>query len=337
MSVDYTAPSFSGGTPSGIALTNAFADIEEVLKDVVSRTGTIPNAMESDLDLNGNDLLNVGGIGSSLLTEEDIEGLRSTVGTLDSRLGFNEALIRRNEEELDALGLRVSSLQDVDIVDNLDDRLSSLETATTIQSSGLQNANIRISETINSLSFVNPKIDGVQRFLGEVDPATQTFPTANKGDVVIMTGNGQLSTRVVQTGQAWRAQVTTAAGIGNNWVRHPSDDIIESSGSMPEFQEGTFSEAQQWTGRGIFTVKGESTTELNGDYLSDSSGLRKLSAPVETSTRYTNTQIDEIENLTTADIPGANWVDFVGQEGIEIPTTWRVISLGSESYLELIA
>ena len=227
MSVDYTAPSFSGGTPSGIALTNAFADIEEVLKDAVSRTGTTPNAMEADLDLNGYDLLNVGGLGGRLLTAEDINGLQGTVGTLDSRSAFNLALIRRNEEEIDALDQRVSSLQNIDIVEDLGARLSSLETSEDIQNDGLQNVNIRISEVQDSLGFINPKLDGVQRFLGEIDPATQTFPIANKGDVVVMTGDGQLSTRTVEAGQAWRAQFTTAADIGNNWVRHPSDDIIE--------------------------------------------------------------------------------------------------------------
>lgn len=47
------------------AINDNFAAIEEAFENTVSRDGTLPNQMEADLDLNGNDLLNVRRIDAS--------------------------------------------------------------------------------------------------------------------------------------------------------------------------------------------------------------------------------------------------------------------------------
>ena len=68
MAIDYTAPTFSGGLPSAVSLNSAFADIETALAKAVSIEGTSPNALDADFDLNGNDLLNVGGMSGVVIT-----------------------------------------------------------------------------------------------------------------------------------------------------------------------------------------------------------------------------------------------------------------------------
>lgn len=58
----------TGSETSAITMINGNSDaIEEALENTLSRDGTSPNQMEADLDLNDNDILNVGQIDAAVL------------------------------------------------------------------------------------------------------------------------------------------------------------------------------------------------------------------------------------------------------------------------------
>lgn len=57
-----TLPEVTSGFSSTTAINNAFSLIEAAIENTVSRDGTLPNNMSGDLDLNSQDLLNVGTI-----------------------------------------------------------------------------------------------------------------------------------------------------------------------------------------------------------------------------------------------------------------------------------
>lgn len=57
-----TLQNISAGYVSTAALNANFDAIETALENTLSRDGTAPNQMEADLDLNGNDVLNAGGV-----------------------------------------------------------------------------------------------------------------------------------------------------------------------------------------------------------------------------------------------------------------------------------
>jgi hypothetical protein len=51
----------TSGYASNTALNSNFSALREALLNTLSRDGSTPNAMNADLDLNGNDILNAGG------------------------------------------------------------------------------------------------------------------------------------------------------------------------------------------------------------------------------------------------------------------------------------
>lgn len=59
MAIEFNRLTIGGGYSTSKINTN-FERIEEALEDAISRSGENPNTMEADLDLNNNDLLNVG-------------------------------------------------------------------------------------------------------------------------------------------------------------------------------------------------------------------------------------------------------------------------------------
>lgn len=64
----------SGAEETAIATLNSnFAAIEDALENTLSRDGTTPNTLEADLDLNGNDILNVGSINAESVTIDGSE------------------------------------------------------------------------------------------------------------------------------------------------------------------------------------------------------------------------------------------------------------------------
>lgn len=62
MSKEPTIVTISTGYASGAVLDSNFQALKEAFSNTVSRDGSTPNTMSADLDLNGNDLLNVGDI-----------------------------------------------------------------------------------------------------------------------------------------------------------------------------------------------------------------------------------------------------------------------------------
>jgi len=97
--INYTPPTFSGGLPSGIQLTQAFADIQTALAKGVSEEDGSTNQMETDLDMNSHRLLNVQDIvinGSST----SLAGIQTQLAQeiLDRQAGdAAEALARAND------------------------------------------------------------------------------------------------------------------------------------------------------------------------------------------------------------------------------------------------
>lgn len=57
----------TSGFVSTAALNTAFDAIEVAMENTLSRDGTTPNQMEADLDLNSNDILNVGSLSTTEL------------------------------------------------------------------------------------------------------------------------------------------------------------------------------------------------------------------------------------------------------------------------------
>lgn len=76
-------------------IDNNFARVKVALQDVVGRSGNLPNHMEADLDLNGNDLLNVGTIQAKDITidGENPAGIleRALEAVIEAELGADSA------------------------------------------------------------------------------------------------------------------------------------------------------------------------------------------------------------------------------------------------------
>ena len=96
MSLNYTAPSFSGGLPTATALTQAFADLEVALSRAVSIDGVAPNAMEEDFDLNGHALLNVGNV-DDLFSSTDTTALATRLTAAELALDLFQ--VSQNEQD----------------------------------------------------------------------------------------------------------------------------------------------------------------------------------------------------------------------------------------------
>jgi len=52
----------TSGYASNTALNSNFAALREALLNTLSRDGSTPNAMNADLDMNGNEIVNAGGL-----------------------------------------------------------------------------------------------------------------------------------------------------------------------------------------------------------------------------------------------------------------------------------
>ncbi len=57
-----TLTSISSGYASTTTLNDNFTALRDSFDNTLSRDGSTPNTMNADIDLNGNDLLNLGGI-----------------------------------------------------------------------------------------------------------------------------------------------------------------------------------------------------------------------------------------------------------------------------------
>jgi hypothetical protein len=98
-------------------INNNFTDIQEALQDALSRSGNGPNQMEADIDLNSNDLLNVGALDVETLTvagEEFVpEGVTAvgppgdsatiTVGTVTTGAAGTDVIVTNVGDEVDAI------------------------------------------------------------------------------------------------------------------------------------------------------------------------------------------------------------------------------------------
>lgn len=81
MAIDPNLTAIGSGYNRNLINTN-FERIDTALQDALSRSGTSPNMMEADIDLNGNDLLNVGSLGVESIT---IDGEELVVDELIAR------------------------------------------------------------------------------------------------------------------------------------------------------------------------------------------------------------------------------------------------------------
>jgi len=59
MALDYTATTIESGVGTANDLNTNFTNIETALSDGLSRTGTTPNSMSADIDMNSNQLTNL--------------------------------------------------------------------------------------------------------------------------------------------------------------------------------------------------------------------------------------------------------------------------------------
>ena len=116
MGLDYTPPSFSGGLPTAIALTQAFADIHTALLKAVSIDGAAPNAMEEDFDLNGHSLLNVGNV-DDLFNSAETTALATRLTAAELALDLfqvsqneQDAALIANSDNITANGTDITSL-----------------------------------------------------------------------------------------------------------------------------------------------------------------------------------------------------------------------------------
>ncbi len=95
MAIDYVRNIISSGYNLA-KINDNFAKIEDALVDAVSRSGTGPNQMEADLDLNSNDLLNVNQIDAERFVLNGVE-----VGTSEVPLVIlDEILEARDDAEI---------------------------------------------------------------------------------------------------------------------------------------------------------------------------------------------------------------------------------------------
>jgi len=82
MAIDVSITSIGSGFNRSVIDTN-FTNIQAALENALSRDGTLPNSMEADIDMDSNDILNVGDINTTRLFvdgEEFVAGDVSAVG-----------------------------------------------------------------------------------------------------------------------------------------------------------------------------------------------------------------------------------------------------------------
>lgn len=72
------------------AINNNLDAIEEALEDTLSRSGELPNAMGADIDMDGNDLLNVGTIDATNFTVGGSDPITQLTGYVDEAEGFKD-------------------------------------------------------------------------------------------------------------------------------------------------------------------------------------------------------------------------------------------------------
>ena len=78
MAVDITLTPIGSGFNRTLINTN-FQRIDTALQDALSRSGTSPNSMSVDIDMDGNDLLNVGSLGVESITIDGTEFLADEI------------------------------------------------------------------------------------------------------------------------------------------------------------------------------------------------------------------------------------------------------------------
>ena len=78
-------PPVPSGYLSTQALNARFQQIEEAIEDSVSRSGKLPNSMEADVDIGGNDLLNINSFEANFITlggtTADLTAIQNIEGT----------------------------------------------------------------------------------------------------------------------------------------------------------------------------------------------------------------------------------------------------------------
>lgn len=97
MAVDLTLQDVVAGI-SSTALNANFDAIQEALEDCVSRSGSTPNQMLADLDMNGYDILNAGNIDGG--TGGGGGGGSPDLGDLEEQVGYAEEWASKPEDEL---------------------------------------------------------------------------------------------------------------------------------------------------------------------------------------------------------------------------------------------
>lgn len=84
MAVDVNITSIGSGFNRSVIDENFFA-IQAALENALSRDGTLPNSMEADIDLDSNDLLNVGDINTQRLFVDGVEFVPANVTAVGDR------------------------------------------------------------------------------------------------------------------------------------------------------------------------------------------------------------------------------------------------------------
>ena len=85
-------------TTNTVAINTNFRNIQEQFNNTLSLDGSTPNAMQADLDLNGNDLINVGSI-----TKDGVDFLNTLQDLVDEAETFVsevEGLVEDAEEQV---------------------------------------------------------------------------------------------------------------------------------------------------------------------------------------------------------------------------------------------
>lgn len=75
---------FRNQSVTATTINNNSTAIEAALENTLSRDGTTPNTMSADLDMNSNDILNVGNIDASTGTIDTLDGTTATITTVNA-------------------------------------------------------------------------------------------------------------------------------------------------------------------------------------------------------------------------------------------------------------
>ena len=226
MAVPYQAPSFTGGIPSGIKLTQAFADIETALESALSINGDTPNAMEADLDLNGNDIINVGSQGGKLLTSEDLEPFNAHIATSDTYFGELFDIVSQSSYSITQLGANQQGIQQD--VSSLSGRTAALETdavevraiaeeALAYNTPGdLTAVGGRVSVLETEMDYAYLAIDDIDDSIALLDTAS----AANKSDILDLEAEVALVNDRI------------AAAVGESFVNSVTPEMLGADGTV---------------------------------------------------------------------------------------------------------